>query len=495
MFSPRVDKPGTKAAKSLAREPAHNQAALGAHPFGGGVAGLPRFLQRAIGNQITSPSWKFNALPLSSPIRPLRSQTVSSSAAWPHSGVIQTKLSVGDVNDPLEDEANRVADQVMRMPDPGFFTARAPAQISRKCASCENEERGNPTIEPTRVAANNEAPAVVHQALRAPAQPLDPASRAYFELRLGHNLSQVRVHHDSVADASAHAVNALAYTVGEDIVFRGGQYAPHTRSGQHLLAHELTHVVQQSGAGSVDRRVGKSVQRAETLGTKVTEPAGVTSPFSVVTATFDGATFTMVGDGKSIVQASAQSGHPNQVEASDAAACKGAADDSYLNNPRYVGIKDKGAIPEGSYTFRHSAMVTFTGWEDAKMALATPGQYVDPSGLDLHGDWGAARAALTPIAIAPSKFCGSTASRSGFYLHGGVMTGSSGCIDIGNAAVTSVVQNLMGYTKPVKVTVKYTVPAPTVGPLDRAAGRFMYPPSKNAGLWDRLKSAAGFGDK
>jgi hypothetical protein len=68
------------------------------------------------------------------------------------------------------------------------------------------------------------------------------------------------------------------------------------------------------------------------------------------------------------------------------------------------------------------------------------------------------------------------------------MTGSSGCIDIGNSGITTVVQQLMGYTKPVHVTVKYTVPPPATSELERAAGRFMYPQGKETGFWDRVKS-------
>lgn len=90
-------------------------------------------------------------------------------------------------------------------------------------------------------------PPIVHEVLRAPGQPLDSATRAFFEPRFGHDFSQVRVHADAKAVESARAVNALAYTVGRDIVFGQGQFAPRATSGQHLLAHELAHVVQQGG--------------------------------------------------------------------------------------------------------------------------------------------------------------------------------------------------------------------------------------------------------
>ena len=78
-------------------------------------------------------------------------------------------------------------------------------------------------------------------------EPLNPAARAFFEPRFGHDFSRVRVHRDSRATESAREVNALAYIVGRDIVFGAGQYVPHTSVGRHLLAHKLVHLVQRGG--------------------------------------------------------------------------------------------------------------------------------------------------------------------------------------------------------------------------------------------------------
>ncbi|MEZ4734075.1 MAG: DUF4157 domain-containing protein [Caldilineaceae bacterium] len=91
------------------------------------------------------------------------------------------------------------------------------------------------------------APPLVHQVLNSPGQPLTPTTRHWMEARLGHDFSQVRVHADSTAAASAQAVQARAYTVGQQVVFGAGAYAPATPAGQQLLAHELTHVIQQHG--------------------------------------------------------------------------------------------------------------------------------------------------------------------------------------------------------------------------------------------------------
>jgi hypothetical protein len=93
------------------------------------------------------------------------------------------------------------------------------------------------------------APPVVREVLGERGQPLNAETQAFMESRFGHDFSKVRVHADGKAAESAHAVNATAYTVGSDIVFGTGQYAPETNEGKQLLAHELTHVVQQ-GQGS-----------------------------------------------------------------------------------------------------------------------------------------------------------------------------------------------------------------------------------------------------
>ena len=102
------------------------------------------------------------------------------------------------------------------------------------------------------------APLIVHDVLRSPGRSLGPANRDFMESRFGHDFSQVRVHTDEKAVESAHAVNALAYTVGRDVSFAQGRYVPDTPSGRRLLAHELAHVMQQergdtNGTGAEER--------------------------------------------------------------------------------------------------------------------------------------------------------------------------------------------------------------------------------------------------
>ena len=101
-------------------------------------------------------------------------------------------------------------------------------------------------------------PPVVNQALSSPGRPLDTSTRSSMESRFGHDFSGVRIHDDSVAAESARAVNARAYTVGEDIAFASGQYNPNSHSGSHLLAHELAHTIQQRGLQRASNGVSMS---------------------------------------------------------------------------------------------------------------------------------------------------------------------------------------------------------------------------------------------
>ncbi len=185
--------------------------------------------------------------------------------AWPFYLPIQAKLVVGSVNDPLESEADRIADEILRTPSPDLSIPPAPLQINRRY-SRRNVE-GSPlqpdSLEQPRM--RDGATSMIERALRSPGRPLDPATRAYFEPRFGQEFSNVRVHSDAAAGESARQLNALAYTVGSDVVFGSGGYSPGTEVGRHLLAHELTHVVQQSAATAevVQRQVPENGPPAE----------------------------------------------------------------------------------------------------------------------------------------------------------------------------------------------------------------------------------------
>jgi Domain of unknown function (DUF4157) len=189
-------------------------------------------LQRSIGNQamLRLLAQRASKVPVVAPDRTDRPDARSLLTAPPLPGAIQAKLEIGEVDDPLEHEADRVADQVMRMPAPGVSVAAAPPQISRKCDACEEEEKLQKKPAGPQ-AAISEAPGIVHEVLRSPGQPLDPATRAYFEPRFGRDFSGVRVHTGTSAAQSARDVNALAYTVGHNMVFAAGRFSPETHRG------------------------------------------------------------------------------------------------------------------------------------------------------------------------------------------------------------------------------------------------------------------------
>jgi hypothetical protein len=188
--------------------------------------------------------WDFGKIPLFSPYGASHPQAAPS----PRPGTIQTKLAIGSVDDPLEHEADRVAELVTHMPHPPPAPTVAPSQTSR--------------VE----AASREAPSVVQEVLRAPGRPLDAPSRIYFQNCLGHDFSRVRVHSDADATASARAVGALAYAVGQDLVFADRLYAPHSSAGRWLLAHELTHVIQQGAAQATTPAATRAFKPAHSMG-------------------------------------------------------------------------------------------------------------------------------------------------------------------------------------------------------------------------------------
>jgi len=183
---------------------------------------------------------------------------------------IQTKLQVSTPGDQYEQEADRVADQVMRVPDP---------VVQRQCKGCSGS--------PVSTSTNDEAPRIQLQtngqagarevtseftSRLGAGTPLDAVSRQYFEPRFGHDFGDVRIHHDAAAAAAAAGVQARAFTLGHDVVFAAGEHNPRSESGRRLLAHELTHVVQQSGGA----RPTLQRQHVPPTGFSYTPPPAVT---------------------------------------------------------------------------------------------------------------------------------------------------------------------------------------------------------------------------
>jgi hypothetical protein len=217
--------------------------------------------------------WDFSRVPIFAPGRTNRPQ--------PSPLLIQPKLMVGQVNDPLEQEADRVADQVLRMPALTQSITPGQPQLSRKCAcggrcfNCQTAklDQEHEHLQTKHVGSNDlgqtTAPPIVYDVLRSPGQSLDPKTRAFMESRFSHDFSSVRVHSDEKAANSAHVLNALAYTFGRNVVFGQGQFSPNTLKGRQLLAHELTHVVQQEASASsatiVQRQIDPMQQKVDDM--------------------------------------------------------------------------------------------------------------------------------------------------------------------------------------------------------------------------------------
>ena len=147
---------------------------------------------------------------------------------------LQKRLSIGASHDPLEQEADRAAAQVLHMSHAAPLQGSHGPVLSRLAST---------------TAEAGPAPASVSSVLNTPGTALPASARAFFEPRFGHDFSRVRIHQDEQANASARDVSAHAYTVGSHVVFAQGRFAPETTSGRELLAHELAHVMQQSPGG------------------------------------------------------------------------------------------------------------------------------------------------------------------------------------------------------------------------------------------------------
>jgi Domain of unknown function (DUF4157) len=175
---------------------------------------------------------------------------------------LQTKSWVSSPTDNDEKEADQVAGKVMRMAAPGGEKACACGGSCPNCSGQQNKDdqvhtkRKSNSTGGTRQAdpGPSSAPSLVKEVISSPGQSLDSGTRSFFESRTGHDFGQVRIHNDAKAGRSAGAVNALAYTVGKDVVFGPGQYNPTSPSGKWLLAHELAHVMQQRGGGPLQRK-------------------------------------------------------------------------------------------------------------------------------------------------------------------------------------------------------------------------------------------------
>ena len=199
---------------------------------------------------------------------------------------IQTKLKVNQPGDQYEQEADHIADQVVSMPAPSASVpvkGSANARIQRACAcggacdKCKDDEHHHLQRKPASSAnaAPATAPPTVSDVLSSPGQPLDSATRAFMEPRFGYDFSGVRIHAGDKAAASAQALRASAYTVGRHIVFGNREFSSEDPDARQLVAHELTHVIQQQGAFASPAMV---MRAPEDKDPKPKQPAPPTPP-------------------------------------------------------------------------------------------------------------------------------------------------------------------------------------------------------------------------
>jgi hypothetical protein len=181
---------------------------------------------------------------------------------------LQRKAMVSTPGDRWEREADAMAERVVSIAPP-HDVGTAPAMLQRSCKACDDDEPPSVQLDALPGAQSSPDPAAAWQAAASGGAPLSGDLRAYFEPRFGHDFSGVRVHHDNDAADAARAVQAHAYTIGQDIVFGAGEFQPETAGGKRLLAHELTHVVQQQTGGiamAVQRQVDPAPAPAATPG-------------------------------------------------------------------------------------------------------------------------------------------------------------------------------------------------------------------------------------
>ncbi len=196
--------------------------------------------------------------------------------------LLQSKLKISEPGDKYEQEADRVVDQVMRMPDSSVQRQVEPEAeeeeeetlqtkplaeqikplVQRQAEPMEEEEEETLQTKTTLGQLRTVSSSLQNRikALQGGGQPLPQSERAFFEPRFGADFSQVRIHTDSQAAEASRAVKARAFTLGHHIVFNKGEYQPDSNAGRHLLAHELVHTLQQR-----DSRADPQIQRTITV--------------------------------------------------------------------------------------------------------------------------------------------------------------------------------------------------------------------------------------
>ncbi len=179
--------------------------------------------------------------------------------------LLQTKLKINTPGDRYEQEADAVSEKIMQSSQTGTIQRMtSPPVILRKCSKCEEEEEQSKVLHRKESNSNSvQASHAVTQTLESAGAPLNTRDRTFMEKRFGFDFSKIRVHNDGLAHQSANDIHALAYTHQHHIVFGAGRYQPNTDEGKRLLAHELTHTIQQRPGDRVARQEDKDEDEKE----------------------------------------------------------------------------------------------------------------------------------------------------------------------------------------------------------------------------------------
>jgi outer membrane protein OmpA-like peptidoglycan-associated protein len=302
--------------------------------------------QSALGNQAMQRSFTTDGLGI--PFLQRKCAACAKQEEKLHTKAVQAKLAINRPGDAFEQEADRVADTVMRMPEAESVEpfkslgAAVPPRLQRMCQECEDEKQtatsnsrqslsnnntqSNTDPEPDENLQAKEIPGAVPEmssdsaaelsAFKGSGRMLPQSERRFFEPRFGYDFSNVRIHTDQRAESSARKINALAYTAGSHVVFGEGQYHPETGAGRRLIAHELAHVIQQRsgdnrlpteiGGGSPKPQIGLTSTAVQRMGDVSQAPKTMACPIATTSSALPVDTNVLFGRGSATLTPTAR---------------------------------------------------------------------------------------------------------------------------------------------------------------------------------------------
>jgi len=337
------------------------------------------------------------------------SPTAKNSAMMPAAAGIQRKLTVGETNDPLEDEAGLMADKVMRMPEASFIQRK-----TGSCSTCDYDDEHvhlkplDNQVSPI-IRAKGDGAGMVSNSVSSRIQSsmgsgssIPNNTRSFMESRFGTDFSDVKIHTGDESAQLNRELNAKAFTVNNNIYFNNGQYQPQSDSGKHLLAHELSHVVQQGRNGSGPSKSAPVQRFASEEHQSLGDAATSSATYNIGTATdkvelTHGDIIALSGDvfmPEDLFRLAAIPGNKGQKVGTSDEVLWGLQDPRIWEmraekdlTKRFAGKKDPRFEPGGAfanYTFSDAVKSTvFERYQ--KLGAANAGHFVAPAGRDKKG--------------------------------------------------------------------------------------------------------------